>query len=133
MKRTILFLSFVCLAICVMAQPPRLPFSGCTAEEEAEKQTVMMQYELKLTQEQRDTIYQINLKYAQARRVSNTRAEMIERINQKMQEFKGVLTKEQYNQYMNCQLEDGNSKRCAPIFRHPNDSGAMQSNTPSRL
>lgn len=130
MKWVVVFLSLVCMSVyALMAQPK--PMHMHTAEEEAEKQTEMMQDELSLSQAQRDTIYQINLKYAKARRASNTRAEMIERIHQKMAEFKGVLTQEQYNQYMNCQLNDGNNKRCAPIFRRPMlpaDSAATPSN-----
>ncbi len=130
MKWFVAFLSLVCMSVCVLMAQPK-PMHLHTAEEEAEKQTEMMQDELNLSQAQRDTIYQINLKYAKARRTSNTRAEMIERIHLKMAEFKGVLTKEQYDQYMNCQLNDGNHKRCVPVFRRPlppSDSAATPNN-----
>ncbi len=124
-KIVILFLLAGGCAVLLKAQP-QPPFFR-TAEEEAEKQTEMMQHELELTREQRDTIYQINLKYAKARRVSNTRAEMLARINQKTEELKRVLTKEQYHQYMNCQLGDGN-RRMVPVLRKqpsPVDSGGI--------
>lgn len=129
-KIVILFLLVGVCTVLLKAQPPFFR----TAEEEAEKQTEMMQHELELSQEQRDTVYKINLKYAKARRISNTRAEMLARLNQKTEELKGVLTKEQYHQYMNCQLDNRN-KRVAPVLRKqpsPIDSGSIISNNTPR-
>lgn len=104
MKRTLLIiLGFQCLFLCGWAQSNSI-IQIRSAEEEAEKQTEMMQRELLLTQEQHDTIFRMNLKYAKARRISNTRGEMLERLNMMYNELKQILTEEQYDQFMNCQL-----------------------------
>lgn len=130
MRRLIFFL-IVVVAGSYLLRVYGQPMCFRTAEEEAEKQTEMMQHELELTQAQRDTIYLINLKYAKARRISNTRAEMLARITKKTEELKGVLTAEQYHQYMNCQLENGN-KRVVPVIRKQPvaaDSGSIENST----
>lgn len=76
-----------------------------TPEQEAEKRTEMMQRELQLDSAQFVAIYEIHLKYAKMRRVSNTRAENLERMNLLTTEIQAVLTKEQFDLFMNKQVD----------------------------
>lgn len=124
MKRTLLIiLGFQCLFLYGWAQSNSI-IQIRSAEEEAEKQTEMMQRELLLTQEQHDTIFRMNLKYAKARRISNTRGEMLERLNMMYNELKQILTEEQYHQFMNCQLNNGPKRPVSFIKRgHPDTEG----------
>jgi Spy/CpxP family protein refolding chaperone len=62
-----------------------------TPEQEAIKQTERMQSELALTSDQFAQIYDINLKYARMRQVSNTRIEAMERIKSKNAEVRQIL------------------------------------------
>lgn len=76
-----------------------------TPEQEASKQTEVLQRELNLTPEQSLQIYAINLKYAKERQQSNTRTDAIERMKRKNADYQKVLTKEQYEHLQNKQLE----------------------------
>lgn len=112
-------------ALCCWGQSENGRYAR-SAEEEAEKQTEMMQRELQLTQEQRDTIFRINLKYAKARRISNTRGEALDRLNKMDGELKQILTAEQYHQFMNCQLNDGPKRSVPFIKRNQHDADGQQ-------
>ena len=76
-----------------------------TPEEEAMKQTEMLARELTLSEQQRDTVYKIHLKYAIMRQVSNTRAEGLERLNAMTKELLNVMTQEQQEAFLNKQIE----------------------------
>lgn len=66
-----------------------------TPEQEAAKQTEKLQQELDLSQDQAEKLYQINLKYARERQISNTRSEAMERMKNKNAEIQGILNNEQ--------------------------------------
>lgn len=67
-------------------------------EQEALKQTEKLQTELSLSPEQFRQIYEINLRYARMRQVSNTRDEALERVKNKNIEIQNVLNPTQKNQ-----------------------------------
>ncbi len=76
-----------------------------TPEHEAAKQTETLQREIKLSPEQAKLIYEINLKYAYERKHSDNRREQaIERLKNKSNDYKKVLTEEQYHQLENRRL-----------------------------
>ncbi len=86
--------------LCQAQDPDRLPEQ--TPEHEAAKQTETMQREIKLTPEQAKRIYEINLKYATQRMNSENRREnAMERIKNKNNDYKKVLTPEQFQQLEN--------------------------------
>ncbi|MCM1034011.1 MAG: hypothetical protein NC038_01655 [Paludibacter sp.] len=118
MKRISLSILAMLTFLFVMAQSENVHCMR-SAEDEAEKQTEMMQRELQLTPAQRDSVYAINLKYAEARRISNTRGEALERLNAMDAELKEVLTPEQYYKFMNVQLNNG-PKRPATVVKRMN-------------
>jgi len=66
-----------------------------TPEQEASKQTEKIQQELNLNQEQTNKVYEINLRYARERQLSNNRSEALERMKNKNAEIKQVLSPEQ--------------------------------------
>ena len=121
MKRFLLFFSIALLSVLVYAQdgPPR-PVR--TPEEEAMKQTEMLQRELALNSFQYDTIYRIHLKYARMRQISNTRAEMLERINNMFAEILNMLTPEQQNLFMGKQISPGQRRPAHNMMRVNQDS-----------
>lgn len=93
-----------------------------TPEETARKHTEMLVRDLNITDSAlTDTIYRIHLKYAILRQTNNSRAEHLIHVQQMYDELQQVLSKEQYDQFMNQQL-------CAP--RRPHAIGRM-SQTPS--
>lgn len=85
------------------AQMPNRPVR--TPEEIASKQTEMLSRELGLSEEQRDTIYQIHLKYARMREQSNTRQQAMERMNAMTSELLNVLTPKQREAFLNKQVD----------------------------
>ena len=104
------FLSVFTMSAFGAPQPPSSdPSAGAprrTPEEVARKQTEMLIRDLEIKDSmQIDTIYRIHLRYARLRQVSNTRAEHLERVQQMYNELRQVLTTEQYEQFMNQQLE----------------------------
>ena len=104
MKNILLVLLLTVSSVVVMAQnddfrPSRTP------EEEALKQTEMLSRELSLSEQQRDTVYKIHLKYAIQRQISNTRAEGLARLNAMTQELLAVMTPEQREAFLNKQIE----------------------------
>lgn len=93
------------MAACVFAQPAPAKLPVRTAEEIASKQTEMLSRELGLSEQQRDTIYQIHLKYARMREKSNTRQEAMERMNAMTSELLNVLTPKQREAFLNKQVD----------------------------
>lgn len=71
--------------------PPRTP------ELEARVQTNKMRQELGLSAEQAQEIYEINLRHARERQVSNSRSDALKRVKNKEQELQRVLSPGQYN------------------------------------
>ena len=102
-----LLLLFVSVAVCAQSQavndrPQRTP------DELAKKQTEMLVRRLHLTDSvQRDTLYRLHLKYAKLRMISNTVREDLERRIAINDELKGILSPEQYEQFMNLQIQQG--------------------------
>jgi hypothetical protein len=89
-----IFLLFLTLSFSLQGQdnsvvPQRTP------EQEAAKQTEKLQQELNLTSEQVRQVYEINLRYARERQISNTRSEAVERMKNKNSDIQRVLTAEQ--------------------------------------
>ncbi len=66
-----------------------------TPEQEATKQTEKLQSELNLTREQVKALYQINLKYAQARQNGVSRKDAMQMIKNKDEDIRRVLSTEQ--------------------------------------
>lgn len=69
-----------------------------TPEQEAVKQTDKLQEAVRLTPEQVRKAYEINLKYARERQLSNKRTEAIERLKNKNEDINKLLNKEQNEQ-----------------------------------
>lgn len=69
-----------------------------TPEQEAIKQTEKLQSELNLTREQVNTLYQINLKYAQARQKGINRKDAMRMIKNKEEDIQRVLSADQNEQ-----------------------------------
>lgn len=107
MKRIGVLISSLVLIGCLCAQmPQRLP------EEDAAKHTEMICRELNIQDTvQRRKIYNMNLKYAYYQRQGNTRLDWLQRIEGITKELKTILTPEQYNRFMNAQIN--------PEPRHP--------------
>ncbi|MDD4971801.1 MAG: hypothetical protein PHT07_20435, partial [Paludibacter sp.] len=66
-----------------------------TPEQEAAKQTEKLQQELNLNQDQAKQVYNINLRYARERQISNKRSEAMERMKNKNADIQRVLSPEQ--------------------------------------
>lgn len=128
---SIFFLSVFALSAFAAPQPPSSESSTYTPqrtpEEIARKQTEMLVRDLEIKDSlQIDTIYRIHLRYARLRQVSNTRAEHLERVQQMYGELRTVLTQEQYEQFMNQQLESPRRPQSVckmPQNTHPDRSG----------
>ena len=106
----ILFLSSFALPSFAAPQAPSSESSTYTPqrtpEEIARKQTEMLVRDLCIRDSmQIDTIYRIHLRYARLHQVSNTRAEHLERVQQMYNELRQVLTPQQYEAFMNQQME----------------------------
>ena len=99
MKQHILTIALLLSSLMVFGQNDEFRPSR-TPEEEALKQTEMLSRELSLSEQQRDTVYKIHLKYARLRQVSNTRAEGLERLNAMTKELLAVMTPEQQDQVL---------------------------------
>ncbi len=76
-----------------------------TPEQEAAKQTEKLQQELNLSQEQARQLYEINLKYARERQISNTRSEAMERMKNKNADIEKILNAEQNNRLQSKRYE----------------------------
>jgi len=76
-----------------------------TPEQEAVKQTEKLKQELNLSAEQTKQVYEINLRYARERQVSNTRIEAMERVKNKNAELQAILNTEQNSRLENKRYE----------------------------
>ncbi|HQB28635.1 MAG TPA: hypothetical protein PLO29_06770 [Paludibacter sp.] len=90
-----------------------------TPEQEAVMQTQKMQQELNLNKEQTQAIYEINLRHARERQVSNSRSQALERVKNKDAEVKQVLTRDQYNRLQEKKYD-----------RYPSGSSSFQHDLP---
>ena len=79
--------------------------SDRTPEQEAIKQTEKLQRELNLSPDQTKQVYEINLRYARERQVSNTRSEAMERIKNKNADLQTVLNADQNSRLENKRYE----------------------------
>jgi len=103
-----------------------------TPEQEAVKQTEKLQQELNLTSEQAKQVYEINLRYARERQISNTRSEAVERMKNKNAEIQSVLTQEQNERLQTKRYE--RTTNDAPIVtrNQPNTSSGFRAPTEFR-
>ncbi len=102
---TLLVLLFLSCSLAIYCQDNASSLPQRTPEQEAVKQTEKMQQELNLNTNQAKLIYQINLKYARQRQISNTRSESVERMKNKNSEIEKILTSEQNNQLQSKRFE----------------------------
>ena len=117
--RHIILLTLLMMA-SMMAVAQTEEFRPCrTPEEEALKQTEMLSRELQLTEQQRDTVYRIHLKYARMRQISNTRAEGLQRMNTMTQELLAVMTEEQRERFLNKQIGPHPQRAMQPRIARP--------------
>jgi muconolactone delta-isomerase len=94
------------MACSAFAQEPEDFQPQRTPEEIARKQTTMLARELSLTDSsQLDTLYRMHLKFANLRVISCTRAENLDRLQKMTIELQGILTTEQFRQFMNRQVD----------------------------
>jgi hypothetical protein len=90
-----------------------------TPEQEAAKQTEKLQQELNLSPEQTKQIYEINLRYARERQISNTRSEAMERMKNKNNEIQRVLNQEQNNRLQTKRYERTMQESSSPNRNQP--------------
>jgi len=128
LKIIVLLLIFSCPAINFAQENTSIPER--TPELEAAKQTEKMQQELNLSAEQTRQVHEVNLKYARARKISNTRMEAIQRIKDKEVELSRILSAEQHSvlqnkRYERSTFQSNSSERMQPTVResysHPNN------------
>ena len=133
-----LFLFLLTLILPIFGQE-NLTVPKRTPEQEAVKQTEKLQQELNLNQDQANHIYEINLRYARERQISNKRSEALERMKNKNAEIKQVLSQEQNERlqskrYERSYLETNTFNRNPPVnssdFR---SSVNYRSNQPKRV
>lgn len=108
MKYCYLAIMLVCAAVLVNAQPPSFPPDQPkrTPEEIARKQTSMLVRELNLKDSMViDSLYRINVRHNKRREAGQTRAQEFEGMQFFLSELKGILTPEQYNQFMNQKVD----------------------------
>ena len=91
-------LAAICFPVVITAQT--VSVTDRTPEQEAIKQTEKLQSELKLTDEQAKIVYEINLRYARERQLSNSRSQAMERIRNKNEEIQRVLSPQQYDELL---------------------------------
>lgn len=101
MKNLLYIFLFICATCPLWAQhhPQRTP------EDIARKQTEMLVRELNIQDSiVRDTLYRMHLKFALKRQISNTRAEAMHYMQEANAELQTILTPEQYQQFMDQQV-----------------------------
>jgi protein CpxP len=118
-KKVSLFLSFIFVVFTVQAQPgPGREGRNMDPAQMATRQTDRMTEELELNDEQKEAIYDINLKYAEQikamREEMRSGGEEVDRYEimgrmtdmrvEKAKEFKGVLTKQQYKTWKKAEI-----------------------------
>ena len=115
--KTVLFISLLLLAsfltfLRAQERPQRTP------EDIALKQTEMLVRELEIQDSVvRDPLFRMHLKFAQKRAISNTRAEALQYMQEANMELQQILTPEQYQQYMNQQVNYSPHRHRAPHNR----------------
>jgi len=99
---------FLLLLMCLVSpihSQDKAVLSDRTPEQEAIKQTEKLQRELNLSTDQTKQVYEINLRYARERQVSNTRSEAMERIKNKNADLQTVLNADQNSRLENKRYE----------------------------
>lgn len=130
-KKLILLFSFL-LIFCLpaLSQDNSVELQR-SPEQEAVKQTDKLQEELALDFEQAKRVYEINLKYARERQISNTRSEAVERMKNKDAEIERVLTEDQ-NSRLHLMRNEGTSAESTTVNRNSGvKSNAYRSLAPS--
>ena len=96
---------WVAFSFITMAQDYHAPQR--TATDIARKQTEMMVRELGIHDSiMQHTLFQLHLRYAKMRDISNTRAEAMQRIQTMREELKAILGPELFAAFMNRQIEN---------------------------
>ena len=121
MTRYIYIVAILLFSLAMSAQKSNYPQR--TATDIALKQTKMLVDELNIT----DTLlchrlFQLHLKYAQMRDISNTRNEALQRMMQLQEELKNLLSPEQFEAFINRQLNHNSRiprQTCNWIAPHP--------------
>jgi hypothetical protein len=103
-----------------------------TPEQEAVKQTEKLQQELNLSIEQVRQVYEINLRYARERQISNTRSEAIERMKNKSAEIQRILNPEQKEHLQTKRYERTVIESPSGNQRQPTMSSGFRSTTEFR-
>ena len=103
-----------------------------TPEQEAMKQTDKLQQELNLTPEQVKQIYDINLRYARERQISNKRSEAMERMKNKNAEIQQVLSQEQNEKLQSKRYERTNSELVNGVHTQSANQPTFRSNSELR-
>ena len=136
-KNILILLILLCLGTPIHSQE-KVILPDRTPEQEAIRQTEKLQQELNLSPEQTKQVYEINLRYARERQVSNTRSQAMERIKNKNADLQAVLNADQNSRLENKRYErttveipNGNSIRpsISTSFR---TSERYQPNLPAR-
>ncbi len=122
----IIILAFLFLCPATNFGQENIAIPERTPEQEAAKQTEKLQQELKLSTEQARQVHEINLKYARARKVSNTRMDAIQRIKDKEVELSRVLNEQQQSalqnkRYARSSFQPSESRQSNPAVRQPID------------
>ncbi len=133
-KKLLSILSFALLAGGLMAQEPvSEPRPQRTPEEEALKQTTRLVRELGIRDSVRiDTIYRMHLKYAKFRQKGLTRAENMERMQAIYAELKNLLTKEEFDKFMNHPAEQPRRPRGANTLMQQKQAPPTESPQPDQ-
>jgi hypothetical protein len=105
------------LTISLFAQDNAVVVLQRTPEQEAAKQTEKLQQELNLSTGQVKLVYEINLRYARERQISNTRSEAMERMKNKNNEIQRILSAEQNNRLQTKRYER-TTQESLPINRN---------------
>jgi hypothetical protein len=124
--KIVLLSLFLCLGLSIRSQD-NVSVPQRTPEQEAAKQTEKIQQELNLTPDQIKQVYEINLRYARERQVSNTRSQAMERIKNKNTEMQRILTESQYNQLQSKRYERTSIEYQNVNRNQPNASGFRSS------
>lgn len=101
-------------------------------EQEAIKQTEKLQQELNLNPEQSKKIYDINLKYARERQISNKRSEAVERMKNKNADIQQILNQEQNEKLQTKRYERTTIESPKAIRNQPINSSSFQPNSDFR-
>jgi hypothetical protein len=108
----IVVVSFIAQLPCgVYSQQEGFVISVRTPEQEALRQTERMKLDIDLSPTQEKFVYNINLKYERERQLSNKRSDALDRIRNKNDELKKVLTEQQYKQLQRKRYDQSSFRR----------------------